>query len=185
MDANAMKRILIDVDDVLGDFTSHTIATLKAIGGPELDPQTLTNWDLMTHIPVEWHQAVLQQWHSQGWCGSIPVFEGAQDAISALENIGHVTFVTAPMHESPHWMWERDRWLRTHFNASGRQIVFTEAKYLVRGDILVDDKVSNVIQWQQANPKKQGVLWKRPSNRSAKIRYQTNSWDEIVSWFSE
>lgn len=178
-----MKRILIDVDDVLANFTQYTLDTLTQMGGPTLDPTQLTNWDLMTHIPVEWHSRMLQAWHTQGWCAGLPVIPGAQEAVSVLETMGEVVYVTAPMHDAPHWMWERDRWLRTYFNASGKQICFTEAKHIVRGDILVDDKVSNIISWQQHNPKKKGVLWQRPNNLTASVKYRSSSWEEVISWF--
>jgi 5'(3')-deoxyribonucleotidase len=112
------------------------------------------------------------------------VFPGAQEAVATLHKEAEVIFVTAAMSGNPHWMWERSQWLATHFNVTDRNIVFTWAKHVVTGDVFVDDKLSNIIEWHtehggHATP----VLWDKPHNRSEPPQgvVRTNSWDTVIN----
>lgn len=160
------RRVLLDVDGVLADFLSPSLAFLDHEFGVKQDAQTFPSWDLFETIDRRYQEAMATHWAQPGWCRAIPVYGGAQEAVMALREVADVYFVTAQMLHAPYWMWERVQWLKEHFAADDRHIVLTLAKYLIVGDVFVDDKPANVNAWAAAHPEKQGVLWTQPYNTS-------------------
>lgn len=182
-----MRTVLLDVDGVSADFVQHTLNTLVRLRGPRLSPENILTWDIFSSLPPSCEDALLAEWHRAGWCATMPLYAGAREGIARLNTVARVVYVTTPMHDAPHWMWERDQWLRNHLNASGRDIIFAAAKHLVMGDVFVDDKVSNVLEWHQHHPEGVAILWERPYNRHEDIPQgviRTNSWDVVFQHVS-
>jgi 5'(3')-deoxyribonucleotidase len=175
-------RVLIDVDGVLANFLSPSLSFLDHEFGVKVDPHTFPTWDLFETIDRRYLVAVETHWAQPGWCRAIPVYEGAQDAVMALREVADVYFVTAQMLHAPYWMWERVQWLKEHFSAEDRHIVLTLAKYLIEGDVLIDDKPANVRSWAAAHPEKQGVLWTQSYNlnhTASENVVRCGSWREV------
>lgn len=182
-----MKRIILDVDGVSADFVTHSLRTLVALGGPQMQHDDIRTWDIFGSIPREWEDRMVAEWHRPGWCAGIPLYDGARDAVMALREAAEVVFVTTAMEDAPHWMWERDRWLRQHLNAGARDTIFAASKKHIWGDVFVDDKASNVAEWHRAHPASTAVLWDQPYNRSEKMPegvVRTRSWEQVVQLVS-
>lgn len=58
-----------------------------------------------------------------------------------------VFFVTSPILTMRSWVHTRTQWLKRHFDALEQDMVFTKSKHVVCGDVLVDDKPENVLEW--------------------------------------
>lgn len=160
-------RILLDVDGVLADFTEGTRREILAVTGEDVPAHRFTDYNLLYAVGIRHREAIRGAWMRQGWCASIPPYEGMKEAVERLRAHHEVFFVTSPFPDAQHWTWERTQWLKEHFGAGDRDIVFTHAKHVVRGDVLVDDKPSNVIEWCNHHPDKWGVLWAQPYNSGA------------------
>lgn len=183
-----MKRVLIDVDGVVADFVGAGLRTLVQIGGPVVERDTISTWQMRDCLPPEWADALFATWKHPGWCASIPVFDGAQEAVAAIHRKAEVIFVTAALPDAPHWMWERTCWLGTHFNVTDRNIIFTWAKHVVTGDMLVDDKTANIIEWHQEYPEGIAVLWETPANRNDRVPekvIRTRNWAKVLELLGE
>lgn len=178
-----MKRLLLDVDGVCADILTPALAAVAAVGGGVWDPATFPTWEVFDTVPRQHREATHAIWHSKGWCRSIKPYPAALAAIPRLRQVADVRFVTSPMSRSPYWMWERDQWLRKHFNAEHHDIVFTRAKYLVEGDVFVDDNLDHVLAWSDAHPKGKAVLWEASYNRGRDFLdgiMLTSDWDAIL-----
>ena len=184
-------RVLHDVDGVLANFLKATLIVLEELGGPRVDPLTFHEWDLLKTIPAEFHEGLWAAWRSPGFCADLEAYPGAQDGVKRLKGMAEVFFVTSPMGQSPHWMWERDRWLRQLVDATSHEIVFMNAKHIVTGDVLIDDKPDHVLEWKRYHPGGTGVLWAQSYNRHTELPegvIRTNSWahvHDIVGGLSE
>lgn len=180
-----MNRILLDVDGVLADFHAATNAFLASAGGPHLPSNSWTLRDsLSSEQRVQWEPFMEKKWREPGFCSGIPMFPGSLEAVNRLRDIAEVIFVTAPLGESAHWMWERQVWLEEHLNADNRSVVLTHAKWVCQGDVLVDDKLSNLIEWQHHNPQGTAVLWDHGYAWNEPVPstiVRTKSWDDVVS----
>lgn len=178
-----MKRVLLDVDGVLANFIQATLNSLVQLGGPEVHHEDIKTWNMFSSLPSGWEDGLLAEWHRSGWCRDIPLYAGAQEGVMKVREHAKVLFVTTAMEEAPHWMWEREQWLRDHFNAGPRDVVFTAAKYAIGGDLFADDKTANVIEWATEYPTKIAVLWDSPTNRKDILPpnvHRVTSWDGLL-----
>ncbi len=179
------KRVLLDVDGVSADFVQATLDSLVQLGGPRMHHDDVESWHIFDCIPPEYRDRISDEWRKPGWCANIPLYPGAQDGIELLRGItkAEVLFVTTAMEDAPFWMWEREQWLRKYFDANHRTIVFTAAKYAVDGEVFVDDKLPNVLEWAEHHPHGQAVLWASSTNQHDVFPsniHRTCSWFEVM-----
>lgn len=160
-------RVLLDVDGVAGDFHLAGRRVIEEVTGRPAPAELATKWNVekcYEMTPAE-EAKVVRRFASSGFCSNIPPFPDAIDGVRALREIADVYVVTAPFEVSPTWRNERDQWLARHFGfRAATQVIHTESKFLVKGDVFVDDKPLNVIEWQAAHPSGHGFLWRQPYN---------------------
>lgn len=173
---------MIDVDGVLADFVTPTLDIVRRTAGI---PMVLTDWhtwDLFDIVSRDHEDAIYQEWCQPGFCESLPRYQGAVEAVQAIREVADVYFVTSPMVGSRFWMPERETWLRNHFGANHREIVFCAAKQIIVGDILIDDRPQNVGDWKKAHNNGRAILWAQAFNRSDPVPdgvVKTNSWEVV------
>ena len=167
--------VLVDVDGVLANFIEANLRTLHAIGAGPFVHDDVTTWAMEDCLGLTAPQRARMKarWAEPGFAASIPEYPGAREGVAALREVADVYACTAPMHSSPTWQHERHHWLVERFGFDHKQIVQTPAKYLVRGDMLIDDKPEHVAAWQETNPGGVGVLWSRAYNAGADLRRES------------
>lgn len=179
-----MRHVLLDVDGVLADFHKPTLEFLERRFGLRYDLSSFPTWDIFATVGREYQPETERHWAEEGWCAAIPLYEGAVEGVRLLRDSGaEVFFVTAQMTHAPFWMWERVQWLKRHFDADDRHVVFTLSKHLVVGDVLVDDKPSNVASWTAAHPTRHAVLWDQPTNAGVETppgAVRCGSWADVA-----
>lgn len=163
-----MSVVLLDVDGVVASFTEAVLDLAQELTGVIRWPCDVTSWDLFGHLGLSAKDKarVYQGVAQPGFCESIPVMPGAVDFVHALAEKHDVVFVTSPWLSAPTWTFERHNWLRRHFGQAAERIIHTQYKQYVRGDVLVDDRASNVRSWQQANETGMGLLFNQPHNQA-------------------
>jgi len=179
----SLPRVLLDVDNVLADFDRATAEALVSLGGPHIDPAESTQWDIMQMVPEELQDAMWRIWRSPGYCMSIQPYPEAEDAVRRLRQVSEVFFVTGQMPGSRVWPWERHQWLKGHFDATQEEIVLTWAKYLIEGDVIVEDRPVFYDKWATYHPDALAILWAQPYNASVELPpngIRTDSWDEVI-----
>lgn len=171
--------ILLDVDGVLADFIGHLIAQCESSGTPMPPREDWTfYWD--TCLTHEQRSAAYRLLDDQllrpstgaEFCRTLPVIEGAQEAVAFLSQIGKVYIVTATWRACAGWEKARRDWLKEHFGIHPRDVISTSEKHLVRGDLFIDDKPNQVSAWSEANPFGAARLFHRPHNRGAPFTMQ-------------
>ncbi len=134
------RRILVDCDGVLADFTG---AVCRHFQRPL---SSVTNWDYAKawgyNSAIFWRDD-MHFVRAPGFCASLGVLVDVRAAIDELRKLGEVLIVTSPMHNAPSWCGERIEWLRK-FGVAENEIIFTSRKELIRGDVLIDDGPSNL-----------------------------------------
>lgn len=178
-------RVLLDCDGVICDFLTPAFTILNRLSGLSHQVSELTEWDIFSLYPREHEDAFYEEVTQPGFCVGLPILDGAQEFVERLHDVAEVFVVTAnlnaktkgprpPWHQT--WAHERDHWLQQHFNIQTDHIVHTSAKYLCVGDVLIDDRPSNIESWESAHwPKGRGLLWDTPYNRADRklLRVQT------------
>lgn len=176
------KRILVDVDGVLANYPEAAARVLSRESGKVIRAEDIRTFDVLQTIPndVTLHAMCKRKFVQTGFCESIPVYEGAAEAIEKLRSEHDVYFVTAPLVTSRAWLPERLEWLVKYFNADPERVVFASHKHIVSGDVLIEDNPENVTEWLNHNPNGLALLWDRPYNTNVAIKTtRVSSWGEI------
>jgi 5'(3')-deoxyribonucleotidase len=174
--------ILLDVDGVLADFVGHLSATCSALD-VSMPPPGAWSFDFRSFLTNKQRKTaigVLSDARSDGghFARTLPVIEGAQDAVERLRLHGSVYIVTTPWESNPTWESERRAWLLRNFDVRPNHIVSTAAKYLVRGDLFVDDKPEHVAEWSAEHRNGHARLFNQPHNVSAPMNLmRVARWD--------
>ncbi len=173
-----MKRILIDVDGVIAAYSEAFIEAYMKCGGNRVSPTDVTDWDFELCLPrcKELSNYIRAYTHAPGFALELAPYPGAVKAVKRLMQVCEVVFVTQPL-DSKTWAHDRAEWLRNHFGPC--TIVSTKHKHLVKGDVIVDDRGENVLEWLQSWPDGQGIVWAQPWNSESRL-YRTNDWADVL-----
>lgn len=175
-------RMLVDVDEVLSDFTSPCFKFLKDTFGRDLNSYDYEVWDIFSILPADERAAMYEAIRKPGFCAQLNPKPGAQAAIEKLRKVLDVYAVTSHFPGSPTWVHERDEWLLKYFDFPGEQIVHTRAKYLIKGDVFLDDNPEHIRKWSVEHPKGLALLWHIPNTRNMPLEdLRVRTWDEVLT----
>ncbi len=176
------KRLLVDVDEVLGDFQTPVFDILHTLFNKRLTPWDYDSWDIFETFSDNERAAVFAEMEKPGFCRNIQPTLGSIDAIKELRQHVDVYPVTSPFH-SQAWVSERNEWLAEHFGFAKREVVHTGSKFLVSGDAILDDNPLHVKSWLEEHPNGLGMLWHIPNTRNL-TQYdpmRVHSWSEVIN----
>jgi 5'-nucleotidase len=170
-------KILIDCDGVLSNFNQRCLDRINRECGLDLRDHSCVSWDwLEKHpdVPAADLKRLVDEWiHERDFVRHMEVMPGAQEAVRELRDVGEVVCVTSPWKGHATWASERHAWLEEHFGFKDDDIVQTSGKHHVYGNLLIDDKPSNIDGWISQMSKMgivaEGVLWAMPHNATAKL----------------
>jgi len=186
---NGKPVVLVDCDDVVCQCLKGMAELSFKKTGVEVPLESLTKWDFFDTVSHPDHPD-LRKWVEEkmqepGWCYKLETFPEAVDGIRRLKEICELFFVTAPF-KGEHWPHERRTWLQEHFNMEHWRILQTSTKFLVRGELFIDDKIEHCIDWEKYGKEigAPGIaaIWDRPHNRDPKGDpfYRFTNWDSVV-----
>lgn len=166
--------ILLDVDGVVADFAGPFLAKANEITGMSVSPADIRQWDILTAFPDQQHGDILEHTYKPGFCTALPTLPGAVEGVRRLREIGDVYALTSPW-TSETWCWERTRWLRDRLDFDKHDVLHVPGnrKHLVRGDVLIDDKLETVVEWTRSNPEGLALLWDAPYNHAGTLTCQS------------
>jgi len=177
------KRFLLDVDGILADFVQAAVKVMSDISGKTIMTDDVKQWEVTEVLEShEMREFCKQAFCSAGFCSSLEIYDGAQAAVEEIRKYCDLYFVTAPMHKNPTWMPERVKWLQTHFGVDPNHVCFVYDKFIVEGDIMLDDSSRNLIGWKDHhNPDRVALFWNRPYNLTEPDQglIRVDSWDKV------
>ncbi len=177
-------RVLLDVDEVLADFHTPAFDVIEQVTGIHYKSSDFDVWDIFSPLSPEDLKRAFSEIGKKGFCSSLRPFPEAQLGVEELRKIADVFIVTAFVPNSDSWASERDAWLEKHFNIPYHRIVHTHAKYLVRGDALVDDNPLNIDTWKLEHPDSVGILKHIHGTRNIPTEVRAHTWEDILEHVS-
>jgi 5'(3')-deoxyribonucleotidase len=143
--------ILLDIDGVVANFIAGCLPYVFAITGREHQHDDIDQFMIEKALGLDEEQTKRLYEHvcREGWCRSLPVYEGAKEAIAALGEFADIVPVTAPFWTSKHWVLERYEWILEHLGIPQARVMQGHEKFRVHGDMLVDDRTSHLVAWAQ------------------------------------
>ena len=175
-----MKRIVIDMDDVMADATGQFLNHYKAEFGIEVPREALHHKEELHGFPKEHHEIIYQFTFRENFFRTMNVQTDCQRVMERLNKNFEVFIVSSAM-EFPNSLIEKYEWLQKHFSfLHWKQFVFCGRKNIVHGDFMIDDLPHNL---KGFNGEK--LLFTAPHNMHIQELTRLNNWNEVERYFFE
>lgn len=170
-----MKRIAIDMDEVIADFHPKIVATWNSHFTRQLSEEELNLFDLHQDSPEQLAELFALVDHPT-FFDDLAVIADSQQVIARLSEHYEIFITTAAM-LMPSSFNAKFRWLNTHFPAIPHgNIVFCGDKSIINADYMIDDNVINF-----ANFCGEGILYSAPHNRKVTGYRRAENWQDIAT----
>lgn len=173
-----MKRIAIDMDEVMADTLGRKLEWYERDFGIKMDPAT-TRGQYFNYAVPEAHQPIVKQYarHSD-FFDDLKINENCQAVIQALQAQYEIFIVTAAI-TYPNSFLHKKEWLEQYFPFINMQnVVYCGRKDMIIADYLIDDQMINI-----HNFKGESIIYTAPHNYYEKGYQRVNNWKEIAELF--
>jgi 5'(3')-deoxyribonucleotidase len=173
-----MKRICIDMDEVLADTLAEHIFRYnrdhsEAITKADLEGKWI--WEIVSADRQERLEGYLR---SEDFFEDLPVMEDSQRVVRELTKKYEVYIATAAM-EFPNSFGPKYRWLRRHFSfLHPTHFVFCGDKGILDGDYLIDDQPRQLRRFRG-----EGILFTAPHNLGVSGYRRVDNWQQVAKMF--
>jgi 5'(3')-deoxyribonucleotidase len=174
-----MKRIAIDMDDVMADTTVKIIQTINDVTNSTYTYDALMSDDVK--LKQDFYNVYLENnsflWQP-GFFTDLPVKEGAIEVIKNLTT-SYEIFIVSAATEFPNSLSEKLEWMKMHFPfITWHNIVFCGHKHMIQADYLIDDHERNLVTFT-GTP----LLFSAPHNLHINSYERVNSWLDVKDKF--
>jgi 5'(3')-deoxyribonucleotidase len=172
-----MKRLIVDMDDVIADATGQFLNFYEREFGIRIERAVLDGKDEGEGFPDN-HDILKQFPHRKDFFRTMMPNEHSQDVLEKLNQKYDLFIVSAAM-QFPQSLSEKLEWLNEHFDfLTWKQIVFCGNKSVVHGDIMIDDLPHNLDKFGGEK-----FIFTAPHNRHFNRFNRLNNWREIEDRF--
>ena len=172
-----MKRMIIDMDDVIADATGQFIDYYEKEFGVRVLRESLNHHEEGRGFPGNYDIIKEFPYREQFFLTMTPN-EGSQLVMKEL-NKKYEVFIVSAATEFPQSLSEKLKWLKEHFPfLTWKQIVFCGSKTVVHGDYMIDDLDYNL---KGFNGEK--YLFTAPHNLHISQFSRLNNWTEVGEKF--
>lgn len=172
--SNYKGVLLFDMDDVLADLGTDWLNVYNEYYQDNLTPSHLTSWDTSNIVKAECGDNIYKLLKEEGLFSDLKPTEYSQDVMSNLIDNNFEVFLVSDSPKGYSYFDgvatkgnpadDKRAWAKKHFPfIKEKNIIFTSEKYLVQGNILVDDKPQTYHLFKKIN--RNILLMDRPYNR--------------------
>ncbi|MDX1428019.1 5' nucleotidase, NT5C type [Salegentibacter mishustinae] len=167
------KSIAIDMDGVLADVEAHFITWYEKEYGERFSKNDLKGKTEENAFPKK---GMVKKFAStKGFFSTVPVMDGAVEAIKELQKNYEVYIVSAAM-EFPQSLVEKRSWLSEHFPfIHWKNIIFCGDKSVIGTDIMIDDHLKNLDYF-----KGETIMFTAFHNIDFDNHTRANNWREVL-----
>ncbi len=179
------RIILLDMDDVLSNLVQPWMQLLNKKFNIEIDFEGLVGWNLGTILPVKYPVLTSSDVYSvldlPGFFRNLPVIPGAKEGLKEMLELDWrpviVTSLPIVKHNSGQVIQEKCEWVEEHLKGliDHRDIVVTYRKFLVQGDVLIDDGPHNLQEYPGRT-----IAFDRPWNKNEEATERVSNWSEVI-----
>ena len=174
-----MRRLIIltDMDDVLNNLLEKWVELVNTMCGTATKPEEITSWDVSVGFPTLTREQVYSVLSKNFLWNCLSPTKDSVEVIKKLIGDGHrIVVVTASDYQvlpaKIAWLLEAYPYL------TWQDIIITQDKRLILGDVLIDDGIHNLEGGQYKK-----ILFSRPHNLSYDAEKhgmtRVSSWNEI------
>lgn len=160
------------MDGVIADTVAQFIIHYEKDYGIRIERHAFDGKPEVEGLP---DNAVRKYVLSPGFFRSVPVMEGAKEALQELAKNFDIYIVSAAM-EFPQSLKEKYEWLQEHFPyIKWNNIIFCGDKSIIGTDYMIDDHVRNLDSF-----KGKTIMFTAGHNLSNNLHHRVNNWKEVI-----
>jgi 5'(3')-deoxyribonucleotidase len=170
--------ILSDVDGVLEDLVTPWVLALNDKYGRDVKPSDIIEWDVTKFFPGLSKTQVFSPIHKEQFWKDLQPKEDAVEYVKKLIDGGdRVVLCTSAHPDTVPYKWQ---WINRHFPIIAfRDIIIASDKQRIKGDILVDDAIHNLVGGEY-----HGFLFSANHNKSIDTSQyvhitRVNNWSDV------
>jgi 5'(3')-deoxyribonucleotidase len=173
-----MKRICVDMDEVLADTLGEHLARYnrdhsEAVTKADLGGKWL--WEIVSADRQERLEGYLR---SEDFFEDLPVIEDSQRVLRELVK-GYELYIATAAMEFPNSFGPKYRWLRRHFPfIHPTHFVYCGDKGILHADYLIDDQPLHFRRFQG-----EGILYSAPHNLGVTGYRRVDNWRQVAELF--
>lgn len=169
--------VAVDVDGVVADLHTEWLRLYNDDYGDKLRPEDITKWNIHELVKPECGEKIFDYLRRSDLYSKVPAVPGAREGVAEIRANGHrVVFVSSAVLGS---LDQKFKWLIDNGflkNKGGKpesDLVFSHDKTLIKADMLIDDGLHNVREWEYA------LLVDAPYNRENTNATRVYNWTHI------
>lgn len=169
-------RILIDMDDTITNFLEEVIIEYNRIYGTNHSINEITEWV----IPSSFEYGLFSVFKQSDILTTITPKLDSIEYINKWIDEGYDVFIVSDCCNCADSYEEKLEWLETHipkFDLS--HFIPCKEKYVIQGDILIDDNLDNLNKWSLNNPYGHDLLMTAQHNKQIQDERRINSFKEV------
>lgn len=169
-------RLILDMDGVIADLLPDYLYVYNTIFEDDLEPENIRDWRVKKHVKdVNVSEYVENIFKLKNFYFNLKPVKDSIFAIKTLSEICEIVIVTDPfviddVHVRNDIMLQKmlwiDKFLGEYININN--VIFTDQKYLIQGDVIVDDNISHLLKSKEHNPNMKTILFPTPINKNEK-----------------
>lgn len=172
-----MKRIAIDMDEVIVDFISKHLKIFNQHYNENISVEQLKGTRLRLLRP-HLKDEIMNFLKDPSFFRDLEVMKDSQDVIRKLSEHYEIFITTAAM-EFPTSFTAKYEWLKEHFSfLNEMNFVFCGDKSIINADYLIDDNVRHFERFSG-----QGIIYTSPHNINETGYVRVNNWQEVKHYF--
>jgi len=189
------KIILLDSDQVLAEFTKHWVEIYNDRYDDNLSEQEFASdfGGVADKVKPEVGDKVYDLTKESGFFEYLELVDGAKDGVAKLSEKNDVYIVSAYATD-PETAKGKVIWYEKNFPniIEDEKLILCKPKFLVYGDVLVDDSVDNLKQWSEFMANTVGkddfhaICFAAPHNEGAEdndfVDIRVTSWKELLDY---
>jgi 5'(3')-deoxyribonucleotidase len=173
-----MKRIAIDMDEVLADTLAEHLARYNRDHGEAITKADLEGKWLWDIVSIDRHERLEGYLRSEDFFEDLPVMEDSQRVLAVMALRYEIYIATSAM-EFPNSFGPKYRWLRRHFAfLEPRHFVFCGDKSILKADYLIDDQPRQLQAFAGTR-----ILFTAPHNMGVSGFQRVDSWADVERMF--
>jgi len=173
-----MKRILIDMDEVIADPMGEMISWYKNTYGGDFDLSKTIGGSWVKGFPEQHQHLIRARLFEPGFFRNLPVMDDSIDVLREM-NKHYEIFIVSAATEFPNSLKDKLEWLLERFPFfSWRQLVLCGDKRMIQGDFMIDDHARNLVHF-----KGKPYLYSSPHNADIQDYERIDNWKQAAEIF--
>lgn len=153
------------MDSIIVSLTQKWLDMYNRDHGDKVTMEDIKTWDISNHVKIG--QKINDYLYMDGFFLDVPAVEGAIETLQKIIALGHHVFIVS----APSWPGnsasDKITWVRRHLPfINKRDIFLCHHKYMVKGDILIDDSPGNLKLYKQHWPLARTMTISYPYNET-------------------